>query len=115
MLPRQIDIPLTTDGAGACTALSAAFSGRVLAVKYTKVDFTNGADLTITTSRLAQPILTLTDPDATVFKYPRVLVQDQAGVDTTLREPVYVINDQVKVVVAAGGAAHTGTVTLIIG
>lgn len=115
-------IALTTDGAGAATGYSPVVKGRILAVIYTAVDFDATADLTITLEATGEAILTLTNQAASAVKYPRVPVQDEAGADalfaaggTKIREPVVAVNDRVKVVVAQGGAAKTGTITVIVG
>lgn len=115
MYAERQNITLTTDGAGACTAYSSAVTGRVLAVIVTIGALAATADITITSETTGQPILTLTNVAANAVKYPRSLVQDAVGADTTLREPVAVVNERVKIVVAQGGATVTGTVTLVIG
>lgn len=114
-------INLTTDGSGDVTAYSEAVTGRVLGVIYEKVDFANGVDFTITGEKHAQPILTLTDQNAAAGFRPRPPVQDEVGADATsdgtrkLREPVYLCQDRVKVVVASGGASKTGKIHVLIG
>lgn len=121
MFIQRVDIPLVTIADGSCTALSPVLSGRVLAVIYTKNNFTDGANLTVTANVTGEPIVTLTAPNATAIRYPRVGVHDATGAAATLdgthamREPVALANDQVKVVVAAGGNATLGTMTVVLG
>jgi hypothetical protein len=124
MLPRRLaPITLTTDASGNATVQSAAFSGRVLAIRVTRGTLTSGAvDITITVNGTAQPVLTITNLAADTWYYPRVPIQDEAGANalfaaggTSLREPVVVANDTLKFVVAQGGNVLTGTADVIYG
>lgn len=121
MQAEKHSVSLTTNASGAATAYSPNVTGRILAVIYTKVDFADGVDFTITLEGTAEPILTLTNQNAGAVFYPRVQVQDETGAGATLdgtrkmREPVVAVNDRVKVVVAAGGDTKTGTITVVVG
>lgn len=122
MYATRHDIALTTDGAGAATGYTPLINGRILGVFYTKVDFDNGVDFTITLDATGEAILTLANQNASGKFYPRVPVQDEAGADalyaaggTKLRDCVVAANDKVKVVVAQGGATKTGTITVVVG
>lgn len=114
-------VSLATDSSGNATGYTPHVSGRVLAVIYGKVDFANGVDITVTAEATAQPILALTDQNASGTFYPRQQVHGATGTGLTtdgtrlLVEPVVVANDRVKVVVAQGGDTKTGTVTLVVG
>jgi hypothetical protein len=115
-------VSLTTNASGAATGYTDRVTGRVLAVVYTKADFANGVDFTITAEATAEPILTLTDQNASGVFYPRLGVHGSTGAallyaagGTAVCEPVAVANDRVKVVVAQGGDTKTGTVTVIVG
>jgi hypothetical protein len=114
-------VALTTDASGDCTAYSPSVAGRVLAVIYTKNNFDNGVDITVSTNTTLQTIVTLTDINASAVKYPRVPVHDEAGVAATLdgtramREPVTAAGEEIKIVVAQGGNAKLGSITLIVG
>lgn len=114
-------ISLTTDGSGAATGYSEVVTGRVLAVLYTKVDFATGVDLTITAEGTGQAILTLTNQDSSGIWYPRAQVHGATGSGLTfdgtnvVAEPVPVVNERIKVVVAQGGSGKTGTVQILVG
>jgi hypothetical protein len=114
-------ISLTTNADGAATGYTPVVTGRVLSVIYVKTDFANGVDFTITAEATGEPILALTDANASVTKYPRSPVHGltgtgliYAGTDV-VAEPVMVAQDRIKVVVAQGGNTKTGTVTVVIG
>ena len=125
----RLSVTATTDASGDATVylpaaadtLSAAVTGRVLCFIYSKTDFDNGVDITVTSEATGQAIVTLTNQNASGTFYPRVPVQDETGADATLdgtrkmREPVYLVNDRIKIVVAAGGNAKTGTFKSIVG
>ena len=114
-------IALTTDASGDCTAYSDAVNGRILGIIYTKVDFDNGVDFTITLNTSGEAILTLTNQNVAAVFYPRVGVHDAVGAAATLdgtrllRDPVFAVDDKVKCVVAQGGNVKTGTITVIVG
>ena len=121
MYAERQSISLTTSAGGAATGYSERVTGRILAVVYTKIDFDNGVDFTITLEATGEAILTLTDQNSSAAIYPRVPVQDATGVDATLdgtrkmREPVVAAHDRVKVVVAQGGNVKSGTIAVIVG
>lgn len=121
MYVQRLPISLTTAADGSATGYTANFSGRVLGIVYAKTDFSDGVDFTITLEATAEPILTLTNQNASAVFYPRVQVHDATGVGATLdgtrlmREPVTAADDRVKVVIAQGGDTKTGTVTVIVG
>lgn len=113
---------LTTNASGDATGYTEAVTGRVLGIIYTIGTFAAGVDLTITAEATGEAILTLTNANSSANYYPRVGVHDSAGAaalyaaaGTAVREPVTVVNDRVKVVVAQGGDTKTGTVAVIIG
>jgi hypothetical protein len=121
MYAQRYSVSLTTASDGTATGYTPPVNGRILAVIYQKTDFANGVDFTITLEATGEPILTLTDQNASGTFYPRVPVQDAAGADATLdgtrkmREPVRAADDRVKIVIAQGGSVKTGTVLVVVG
>ena len=121
MFAQRHVVSLTTDASGDVTGYAPSSTGRVLGIRYVKTDFDNGVGFTITAEATGQAILTLTNQNSSGSFYPRVPVQDDAGADATLdgtrkmREPVVIVNDRVKIVVASGGNAKTGAVHVLIG
>lgn len=114
-------VSLTTDGDGAATGYTPVVSGRVLSVVYTKTDFANTADITVTADVTGMAILTLTDQTASGTFHPRAQVHGPTGTaltfngTQTVNEPVPVAQERVKVVVAQGGDTKTGSVTIVLG
>lgn len=121
MYAERHNVSLTTDGDGAATGYTPVVSGRILGVIYTKTDFADGVDIAVTLEATGQPILALTDQNASGTFYPRVQVHGATGSALTLEgtepvaEPVVAANDRVKVVIAQGGDTKSGTVTVIVG
>lgn len=122
---RKYTIALTTDASGDCIAYSEGIRGRLLNVIYTKPGtnpLADTADFTITNNTTGQPILSKTDVSASFNLAPRQALHDAAGAaavyaaaGSPVLEHFYLANEQVKVVVAQGGNAKLGTITLIVG
>ena len=108
-------VSLTTDASGDVTGYTRAFNGRVVAVKYTKSDYTDGVDFTITNETSGQGIWTDTNINATEIVYPRQLLDDLAGADlTAIYDKVYLADERVKIIVGSGGNAKVGTFTVYV-
>lgn len=116
-------VSLTTDGSGAATGYTNNVTGRILGVHYVKPGsggFDNGVSLTVTLEATGESVVVITS-NTSLNTYPRVGVQDATGAAATLdgtrlmRTEVVACNDRVKVVVAGGGSAKTGTVYVIVG
>lgn len=116
MYMRRVTVPLTTNASGDVTAYSPCVSGRVMDVIYTKgtLDGTT-TDITITTATTLQTILTLTNVTASAAYHPRSVVHGNTGTALTGVEPINAADEEIKIVVAQGGNAGAGSVTLIIG
>lgn len=114
-------VTATTASDGSATVYSPTSMGRVLSITYTKTDFTNGVDFVVSAEGTGQVIYAGTDVNASVTVRPRPPVQDEVGANATLngtqlvREPVMVVNDRIKIVVASGGDTKTGTFTIVMG
>jgi hypothetical protein len=113
---------ITTAADGSATGYTPIASGKVLAVQYVKTNYVDGMDVAVTVESTSEPVLTLTDCNAAVMKYPRVGIQDEAGADalfaaagTKQREAVCIANDRLKVVIAQGGDTKTGKFRFLIG
>lgn len=121
MFAEKRTVAITTDASGAATGYADAATGRVLAIIVVDTSLDNTADFTITAEATAEPIVTLTNVAASAPYYPRVQVHDETGTGATtdgtrkLREPVTLVNDRVKIVIAQGGNVKACTVYVIIG
>lgn len=116
-------VAVTTDGSGNAEVYTPSVTGRVISIRYVKTNFTNGVDFTITSENTGQTIWTDTNIDASETVAPRQATHDTAGnaslYDTVSNEPVedyiYLALDRVKIVIASGGSATTGTFHVTIG
>lgn len=120
MYAERHTVELTTVDGGA-TGYTPVVTGRVLGVIYTKTDFANGVDVDVTAEATGQTIWDEDNVDASATVYPRRQVHSTAGVALTLEgtepvvEPVVVVHERIKVVVANAGDGKTGSFTVIIG
>jgi hypothetical protein len=121
-MPRRQDIAVVCDGSGNATVFSDTINGPIVSITVTQGTLATTVDLTVTTEVKAIPVITITNNAATTTYNPRTKVQDTSGADalfaaggTNLRDFVYVANERVKFVIAQGGAAGAGTITLITG
>lgn len=115
-------VAVVTDADGAATVFtSRPLSGRIFAVIYEKTDFADGVDFTITTERSGQNVWTEENVNAAKICYPRAAVHSTAGVAATLDgtrpmlEPVVAGEERIKIVVAQGGNAKSGTFKILVG
>lgn len=115
---RKDVITVTTSAGGAATVYSNIQTGAILTLIYTKVDFTNGVDFTITTDITARTVWTQSNVDAAAWVNPRDIIHSAAGAAQVLGSagwaPIYLVKERLKIVIAAGGAAKTGTFTLVV-
>ena len=114
-------VSVTTIADGSATAYSEVITGRIHSMTYTKTDFTDGVDFTITLEATGQTVWTQSNVNATATVAPRIATTDTAGVASLYAaagEPVedYLVaaEDRVKIVIAAGGDTKTGTFTIIV-
>lgn len=121
MQVERFSVAVTTASDGSATAYSPNVTGRVLGIRYVKDTFDNGIDFTVTAEATGEAIMVGTDVNATATFYPRVGVTDATGAAATtdgtrlLRDCVYLSNDRVKIVIAAGGDTKAGTFIVIVG
>ena len=114
-------IAVVTAADGSATAYSPAVTGKVSQIRYVKTDFAAGVDFTITAEATGETIWTQTNVDASVTVAPRQATHSTAGAaalyaagGTAVNDKIALANDRVKIVIAAGGNAKTGTFHLIM-
>lgn len=124
---KSYDAAFTTTAGGAATVYSGGrVNGRVLEVRYTYGDAATGADFTITGNDSGKAVLTITNAGtSSVTWQPRQVVHPVAntGAGTALTfdgtneiyDYICLADEEIKVVVAAGGATKSGTLTFIVG
>lgn len=117
MFAQRHVISVTTDASGNATAYSpAGLTGRIQAIRYAKGDFADGVDFTITLENTGESLWTQSDVNASATVYP---VQKAnlggTGVASTITEvPMVAANDRVKIVIAQGGNAKSGTFHVVV-
>ncbi len=109
---------LTVDGSGDLTTyLGSKISGIVRAIKYAPGTLDTNADLAITGETTGVPILTKANAGtSTVWFYPRVLVNKNTdgAAATDAFTDIRLFKERIKVIVAQGGNALSGTITFYI-
>lgn len=114
-------VALTTASDGTVVGYTPVVTGRVLGVRYVKDTFDNGVDFTITAEATGETLWTEADVNASKSCYPRAQVNDTAGVAATLdgtramRDRIALAGDRVKISIAQGGNAKSGTFHVTIG
>jgi hypothetical protein len=122
MFVQRQSITITTDAGGDATAYVAVQHGRVLQIHYVKDNFDNGVDFTITSEATGQTIWTESNVNASKTVAPRQATHatdGSASLYAAAGEPVEdaiaLANDRVKIVIAQGGNAKSGTFHVVTG
>ena len=121
MYAKQHAVALTTDAEEAATGYTPVVTGRILQIRYVKDDFANGVDFTVTLETSGTAVWSQENVDDSATVLPRQATHSTAGAAAEyadgypVLEPVYVDGERVKIVVAAGGAAKSGTVYVLVG
>lgn len=112
-------ITITTDASGNATVyLGSKIRGYLIALIYRPGTLDTGADLTITGESSGLPILTKSNlGTGNSFLYPRALPTNAnsatGALGTIPSEKIPLLNERIKVVVAQGGNALSGTIEAI--
>ena len=112
----QYTATITTNADGAATVyLGSRIRGQIQAILYAPGTLATGADLTITGETTGVPVLTKANAgvDNLWFRPMAPASKVADGAASTLTEcPVWLYLERLKVVVAEGGNAGVGTITL---
>lgn len=121
MTLRRYTLPVTTAADGSATVYSPWLSGYVHQIQYVKTNFTDGVDFTITAEATGETIWTEANVNAAVVKAPRQATHTTAGVaalyaagGVAVQDRIALSRDRVKIVIAAGGNATTGSFTIVM-
>ena len=116
MYAERHTVTVTTIADGSATAYSPYLTGRVASIAYAKTDFTDGVDFTITADVSGQSLWTDTNINASEVVRPVLPASvGTTGAASTLTElPVVLVNERVKIVIAAGGDTKTGAFHVVI-
>lgn len=118
-------VAITTAADGSFTGYTAVVNGRVLQIRLV-VPGSGGleatTDITITDENTGGSVLTLTDQNGSGTWAPRQPTHSQAGAaalyaagGTAVNDHVVVAESRIKIVVAQGGSAKTGTLYVTVG
>ena len=115
-------VTVTTDSSGDATSFTPVVTGRVITVIYTKTDFADTVDFTITAEGSSEGIWTESNVTASKTVAPRQATHDAVGAASlyaaaglAVEDHIYLANDRVEIVVASGGSVKTGTFDVVIG
>ncbi len=118
---RRYKVPVTTAADGSATAYSPRIAGKIHSVHYVKTDFADGVDFTITSEATGESILAKSDVNASAVFYPRAATHGQDGAAALyaaggagVLDKIAFASDRVKIVVAAGGNAKSGTFHVLV-
>jgi hypothetical protein len=114
-------VSLTTDSSGDATGYSEVVTGIVDRIIYTKDDFADGVDFTITIEETGESLWTESDVNASATRSPHQKAHATDGTEFLYAsggEPVIdaigIANSRVKFVVANGGSLKSGSFTLVM-
>lgn len=114
-------VTVTTDASGDGVGYTPVLTGWITNVIYTKGNYDNGVDIDVTGDVSGLTIWSEDDVNASKTVAPRQATHSTAGVaslyasgGTAVTGPIYVAKERVKIQVAQGGNAKSGTFTVIV-
>lgn len=122
MYVERHEVTITTDASGDGIGYTPDVCGRIISIQYVKTDYADGVDFTITGAKTGIGILAVENANASAVWFPRSQIHDSAdGSGLTwdgtykLVDAVGVVDEQVKIVVAAGGDTKSGKFYVTVG
>jgi hypothetical protein len=105
---------VTTDASGDATAYTEVVNGLLAQIRYVKDSFDNGSTITITSDETGETLWTEANVNASATRAPRQATHSTAGVAATYDGTraaleLIAVTGRIKIVVAAGGNAKSGT------
>lgn len=113
-------VTVTTDADGNAVVYSPVVTGKVAQIHYNKTDFADGVDFTITSEATGQSIWTETNVNASAIRAPRQLTYTDTGSSIAyaatfgVYDKITLAKDRIKIAIAQGGNAKTGTFHLVM-
>lgn len=107
--------PVTVDASGAATVYTEPLTGVLHELRYEKDDFADGVDFTITREDTGESLWTEVNVNASTVRRPRLPTHDGTGAAMNyaatfpVNTPVMLTKERVKIVIAQGGNATSGT------
>ena len=113
---QRLAVPVVTAANGSTTAYSAVVSGNLSQIRYVKDTFDNGVGFTITNETTGETLWTEASVNASATRAPRQPAHSTVGaaLGATIVDKVALANDRVKIVIASGGDAKSGTFHIVL-
>lgn len=118
---RRYKVTVTTAADGSATAYSPRVAGTVHQIEYVKGNFDDGVDFAITGEATGVGLWSESNVNASAVRAPRQPVHSQVGAGllyaaggTAVADKIALASDRVKIVIAQGGNAKTGTFHIIV-
>lgn len=118
---RRIVMPITTAADGSATVYSPRISGEIHSIHYIKTDFADGVDFAVTDEATGENIWTESNVNAAAVRHPRAATHTNAGAaalyaagGTAVLDRFAIAQSRIKVVIAQGGNAKSGTVMVLV-
>ena len=117
-----ITVDASGDGVGYISSALGVNNGFIRAIQYVKDDYADGIDIVISGVTSGIAILTVANMNASAFYYPMAKASKIAdGTDAEyaagfdVRTLIPIVNEQIKIVVSAGGVSKSGTFNVWLG
>jgi len=118
---RRYKVPVTTAADGSATAYTPRVAGLLHAIHYVKTDFADGVDFAISSEVTGESLWAESNVNAAAVRYPRAPTHSQAGAaalfaadGTAVHDRIALASDRVKIVIAQGGNAKSGTFHILV-
>lgn len=121
---RLYEVTVTTAADGSATAYvpsAGRVRGHLESIQYEKVDYADGVDFTITDEETGESLWTDSNVNASEIVRPRAPTHDQVGAaklyaagGTAVGDRIGIVS-RIKIVVAQGGNAKSGTFRILVG
>ena len=116
MAIRRFVVPVTVDASGDAEEYSPHLSGNLVSIRYVKDDYDDGVDFVITAEDTGETLWSEDDVNASATRHPRAATHSTDGAASlyaaagaAVNDKISLSQDRVKIVVAAGGNATSGT------
>jgi len=110
--PQRLVATVTTNAAGAADVDVGPFRGFLEKIIYTKVDYADTVDFTITDNQTAEDLWNEDNVTASQIVRPTALDSDLVGGARATVRPIYIDGD-VSIVLANGGDTKSGTFEIL--
>jgi hypothetical protein len=118
---QRFEVTVTTAADGSATVYSPTVGGLLSQIRYVKSDFADGSTFTITAEATGETLWAESAVNASATRAPRQATHSTAGVaalyagsGTAVNDKIGISNDRIKIVIASGGNAKSGTFHFIL-